>query len=60
MENNNGISFTGLLTCIFIGLKLTKVISWSWFWILSPILIPTIIWLVLLIIIGILTMMEGK
>lgn len=29
-------SFTTLLTIIFIALKLTNVISWSWFWVLSP------------------------
>lgn len=41
MENNVsnpvGIGFTGLLTIAFIVLKLTKVIAWSWFWVLSPI-----------------------
>lgn len=41
MENNRGtssggIGFTGLLTIVFIVLKLTKVISWSWWWVLSP------------------------
>ena len=33
---NNG--FFGLLTLLFIGLKLGGVISWSWWWILSPML----------------------
>jgi membrane protein implicated in regulation of membrane protease activity len=27
----------GLLTIVFITLKLTKVIAWSWLWVLSPI-----------------------
>lgn len=36
-----GISFTGALTLIFIVLKLTHVIAWSWWWVLSPILIST-------------------
>ncbi|KKM01740.1 hypothetical protein LCGC14_1791420 [marine sediment metagenome] len=32
-----GIGFSGLLTIIlFIGLKLTGYISWSWWWVLSP------------------------
>jgi transmembrane Fragile-X-F protein len=31
-----GISFTGLLTILFIGLKLTHNIDWSWWWVLSP------------------------
>lgn len=38
-ENNNaprGIGFIDLLTVVFIVLKLTKVITWSWWWVLSP------------------------
>lgn len=37
--NNNGIGFLGLLSIIFIVLKLVGVISWSWWWVLSPILV---------------------
>ncbi len=33
----SGIGFTGLLTIVFIVLKLTNVISWSWLWVLSPV-----------------------
>ncbi len=43
MENNNsssGIGFFGLLTIVFIVLKLTEVIAWSWWWVLSPLWIP--------------------
>lgn len=54
MENKNnsssGIGFTGLLTIAFIVLKLCGVISWSWWWVLSPIWISIL--LILLIIIG--------
>lgn len=42
-DNNNGgvgITFFGLLTVLFIGLKLTKVINWSWGWVLAPLWIP--------------------
>lgn len=46
-ENNktivSGIGFTGLLTIAFIVLKLSNVIDWSWFWVLSPIILPTFI-----------------
>ena len=34
--NSGGIGFTGLLQIVFIALKLTKVISWSWWWVLAP------------------------
>ena len=33
-----GIGFCGLLTIVFIVLKLLHVINWSWFWVLSPML----------------------
>lgn len=51
-ENNNsssagGIGFTGVLTIVFIVLKLTGVIQWSWLWVLSP------IWISALIVLGI-------
>jgi len=31
-----GIGFTGLLTILFIALKLLHKIAWSWWWVLSP------------------------
>ena len=31
-----GLGFAGLLTILFIGLKLTGLIAWSWLWVLSP------------------------
>jgi hypothetical protein len=34
---NKGMSFTSVLTLIFIVLKLTNAINWDWFWVLSPI-----------------------
>ena len=42
-NNNNksgGIGFCGLLTIVFVTLKLCKVIAWSWWWILAPMWIP--------------------
>lgn len=40
MEKNSGLGFmtVGLITTLLLTiLKLTKVINWSWVWILSPI-----------------------
>ncbi len=31
-----GIGFCGMLTILFIALKLTGVIEWSWWWVLAP------------------------
>jgi hypothetical protein len=48
-----GIGFTGLLTIVFITLKLlniTAVATWSWLWVLSPLWIGALIGLAILII----------
>lgn len=37
-SSSGGIGFVGLLTILFIGLKLTGYIAWSWWWVLSPVL----------------------
>lgn len=35
-SSSSGIGFIGLLTIVFITLKLTGYIAWSWWWVLSP------------------------
>ena len=47
---SGGVGFVGLLTIAFIVLKLCKVISWSWWWVLSPIWIVAILVVVAIII----------
>ena len=49
-----GISFGGLLTVVFIGLKLAKVINWSWWWVLSPIWIPLALAFVIVLVVMVL------
>jgi len=39
-SSSGGIGFCGLLAILFIALKLTDNIDWSWLWVLSPIWIP--------------------
>lgn len=34
--NSGGVGFLGLLTILFIGLKLTNHIDWSWWWVFAP------------------------
>ena len=47
MENknvrNSGMGFISILTLIFIVLKFTNNIDWSWIWVLSPIWISTLL-----------------
>lgn len=63
-ENNSssssGIGFTGLLTVAFIVLKLTGVIAWSWWWVLSPIWITFLLVFVLLVAGGLITWYINK
>ena len=44
-SSGGGIGFWGLLTILFIGLKLTGFIEWAWVWVLCPLWI----WFVLVI-----------
>jgi len=62
MNNNNYIrlNFLPLLTLIFITLKLCKVINWSWWWVLSPLLIPISIVAILWAIVGFVKWMEKR
>jgi hypothetical protein len=61
MTNNNsssrsGIGFCGLLTIVFITLKLIGKIEWSWWWVLAPMWIPISIVLGILAIVGIIAL----
>ena len=40
MTINISGGFFVLLTALFIGLKLTGFIAWSWWWVLSPLWLP--------------------
>lgn len=50
-QASGGIGFTGLLTIVFIILKLCNIIAWSWWWVLSPLWISAILWVILVIIV---------
>ena len=41
--STKSFKFTSLLAILFIGLKLTHHIAWSWWWVLSPIWLPPVI-----------------
>lgn len=51
-SSSGGIGFVGLLTIVFITLKLCNVIQWSWWWVLAPMWIGVAI--VLLVLLGVL------
>jgi hypothetical protein len=41
-SSSSGLGFAGALTILFIALKLTGYVDWTWWWVLSPIWISTI------------------
>ena len=47
------IGFLGMLTLIFITLKLTNYIAWSWVWVLAPIWGGFLLGLVMFVIIAV-------
>ena len=47
---NNLAGFPGILTIIFVLLKAFSYITWSWWWVLSPIWISATIVIIILII----------
>jgi ABC-type antimicrobial peptide transport system permease subunit len=61
MENDNtkggcGIGFlAGVTTLLFVILKLTHTIDWSWWWVFSPLLISIGFWLFSVIIVSLIT-----
>lgn len=63
-ENNNvqttyqGVSFGGILTIVFITLKLLGKISWSWVWVLAPLWISFAFILLLLLILVIVVIIK--
>lgn len=48
-----GIEFCGLLTLLFIGLKLTNYIDWSWWWVLAPLWIPFLVVVTLVLLLAV-------
>ena len=61
MANNSsassgGIGFCGLLTIVFIVLKLLGKITWSWLWVLSPLWIGWGVCLVIFLLVVIIKM----
>ena len=59
-NSSGGIGFLGVLTIVFITLKLTGNIGWSWWWVLAPIWIPWSILLSFLVVGGIIWLVLKK
>lgn len=49
-KSTNGLGFCGALTIALIVLKLLDKITWSWIWVLSPMWISILLFIVLCIV----------
>lgn len=55
-----GITFVSLLQLVFIVLKLCGVITWSWVFVLMPLIVATGITIILFVVLIILMLVGGK
>jgi hypothetical protein len=46
---SGGIGVVGLLGVVFVVLKLTGVISWSWWWVTAPFWGPLLLWVTIML-----------
>lgn len=63
MENQiiyQGPGILSILLVAFIVLKLCGVITWSWLWVLSPLWIPIVLLLAILLIVGVIVWKNVK
>lgn len=52
-NSSSGIGICGVLTIVFVVLKLVGVINWSWLWVLCPLWIDILLTVIVLVIIAI-------
>ena len=57
-NSSSGLGFGTVLFLVFLVLKLTNYIGWSWWWVTSPLWIPIVIVLGILAIMGIVVLVD--
>lgn len=60
VKSSGGIGFSGLLTIVFIALKLMGHITWSWWWVLSPLWISFLFFIFIVVVIAVLTALSSR
>ncbi len=58
--STGGIGFTGALAIVFITLKLCGQITWSWWWVLSPIWISVSFAILVVIVVAVIAILASK
>lgn len=56
---SGGLGLAGVLAAIFVTLKLTGNIGWSWWWVLSPVWISAAIAVLALLVVGGVALIAG-
>ena len=56
---SRSIGFAGLLTIVFIVLKLTGLITWSWLWVLPPLWISLALALLIIVVVVIIAAVKS-
>lgn len=59
-NSSSGMSMSGVLFLIFLVLKLTKVIAWSWWWVTAPLWGGLAIFLLILAIVAIIAVIASQ
>ena len=59
-SSSGGMGCLGTLTLIFIVLKLVGVITWSWFWVLSPAIFSFALLVLILLVAGLIILFFGR
>lgn len=57
-SSSSGVGLSTVLLAVFVTLKLTHLITWSWLWVLSPFWIPLAIVVGLLLVVGLLSLLK--
>lgn len=53
-NSSSGIEICGVLTIVFVVLKLVGVINWSWLWVLCPLWIDILLTVIILVVLAVL------
>lgn len=59
-NNSKVFGFAGLLTIVFVILKLCGVIKWSWLWVLAPLWVSFAFWLFIFLVVIIILLINEK
>ena len=53
VQYSGGIGLGGLLFVVFLVLKLTGVIAWSWWWVTAPLWIPVALVIAIIVVVAV-------